>query len=142
MKVADIMNRKVITCHPREKVSVILYKLKTFDISGMPVVVKGRLEGVITRTDIINYLTMGLEVTEIDREEILARYNTPVREIMAREVISVPPSLPIEEAAKIMVQHDINMLPVIQGGKLFGILTRGDIIKALAEYEEEEEVKG
>ncbi len=137
MKVCDIMNKKVITCHPREKVSVILHKLKTFDISGMPVVVKGKLEGVITRTDIINYLTMGLEVTEIDREEILSKYNTQVGKIMAKEVVSVPPSLSIEEAAKLMLEHNINMLPVVQEGRLLGILTRGDIIKALAEYEEE-----
>jgi len=132
MKVCDIMNRDVITCHPREKVSVILYKLKTFNISGMPVVLKGRLEGIITRTDIIEYLTMGLEVTEIDKEELLTKYNTPVGEIMKRDVITVLPGTPVEEAAKIMVEHNINMLPVVQEGKLIGILTRGDIIKALA----------
>ncbi len=132
MKVCDIMNKNVITCNPREKISIILYKLKTFNISGMPVVVKRRLEGIITRTDIIDYLTMGLEVTEIDKEELLSKYNTPVDAIMKRDVITVLPGTPIEEAAKIMVEHNINMLPVVQEGKLIGILTRGDIIKALA----------
>ncbi|RLA85506.1 MAG: histidine kinase [Deltaproteobacteria bacterium] len=132
MKVCDIMNKNVITCNPREKISIILYKLKTFNISGMPVVVKGRLEGIITRTDIIDYLTMGLEVTEIDKEELLSKYNTPVDAIMKRDVITVLPGTPIEEAAKIMIEHNINMLPVVQEGKLIGILTRGDIIKALA----------
>lgn len=132
MKVCDIMNRDVITCNPREKISIILYKLKTFNIAGMPVVVKGRLEGIITRTDIIDYLTMGLEVTEIDKEELLSKYNTPVEAIMKRDVITVLPGTPIEEAAKVMVEHNINMLPVVQEGKLIGILTRGDIIKALA----------
>ncbi|RLA97236.1 MAG: histidine kinase [Deltaproteobacteria bacterium] len=143
MKVNEVMTKKVITCHPNEKVSVILNKLRLFDIAGMPVVLKGRLQGFISRTDIINYLTMGMEVTEIDREEILKKYNTPVGEIMVKEVITVPPSLPIEEAAKVMVEHRINTLPVLQGEKLVGILTRADIVKALASYcEAEEEVEG
>ncbi len=143
MKVNEVMTKKVITCHPNEKVSVILNKLKLFDIAGMPVVLKGRLQGFISRTDIINYLTMGMEVTEIDREEILKKYNTPVKEIMVKEVITVPPSLPIEEAAKVMVERRINTLPVLQGEKLVGILTRGDIVKTLASYcEAEEEVEG
>lgn len=60
------------------------------------------------------------------------RYNTPTKDIMIREVITVDPSFTIEEAAKEMVDHDINMLPVVQDGQVVGILTRGDIIKALA----------
>jgi len=81
-------------------------------------------------------LTMGLEVTEIDREEIIKKYNTPVEKIMKREVVMVSPSATVEEAARLMIKHNINMLPVVQEGKLVGILTRGDIIKALASQEE------
>ncbi len=136
MKVYEIMNKDVITCKATEKVSVILYKLKTFNVAGMPVVEKGRVQGIITRTDIIDYLTMGLEVTEIDREEIIKKYNTPVEKIMKREVVMVSPSATVEEAARLMIKHNINMLPVVQEGKLVGILTRGDIIKALASQEE------
>jgi len=77
MKVYEIMNKDVITCKATEKVSVILYKLKTFNVAGMPVVEKGRVQGIITRTDIIDYLTMGLEVTEIDREEIIKKIQHP-----------------------------------------------------------------
>ena len=82
MKVNDVMNKKVITCYPTERVSAILNKLKTFDISGMPVVVKGRLQGIISRTDIINYLTMGMEVREIDQVKIMEKYNTRSDNVM------------------------------------------------------------
>ncbi|MBW2038260.1 MAG: CBS domain-containing protein [Deltaproteobacteria bacterium] len=133
MKVNEVMNKKVITCHPEEKVSAILNKLKLLNISGMPVVLKGRLMGLISRTDILNYLSMGMEVEKIDKKELLIKYNTYTEEIMIKEVITVDPSFTVEEAAKVMVEHDINMLPVIQEDQVVGILTRGDIVKALAE---------
>jgi len=133
MKVNQVMNKKVITCHPDEKVSAILNKLKLFNISGMPVVLKGRLVGLISRSDILGYLSMEMEVAEIDKKELLTKYNTPAKEIMIKKVITVDPSFTIEEAAREMVEHDINMLPVVQDDQAVGILTRGDIVKALAE---------
>lgn len=136
MKVCDIMNRDVITCEPQDKLAMVLYKLKTYNISGMPVVEGKELKGIITRTDVVDYLTMGFEVTEIDKEQLIAKYGTTVSEIMKRDVITVSPTASVEEAARLMVEHNINMLPVVHEGKLIGILTRGDIIKALAFQEE------
>ncbi len=134
MKVNQVMNKKVITCNPEEKVSAILNKLKFFNISGMPVVLKGKLVGLISRTDITNYLSVDIEAEEIDKKKLLERYKTPAKEIMTKEVITVDPSFTVEEAANEMVEHDINMLPVIHDDKVDGILTRGDIVKALAEH--------
>ncbi|MEA3241575.1 MAG: CBS domain-containing protein [Pseudomonadota bacterium] len=51
---------------------------------------------------------------------------------MKTEVISVPPVEAIEACAMIMINNNINRLPVIEGGSLLGIVTRGDILKALA----------
>lgn len=134
MKVNQVMNKKVITCNPEEKVSAILNKLKFFNISGMPVVLKGKLVGLISRTDITNYLSVDVEAEEIDKKKLLERYKTPAKEIMTKEVITVGPLFTVEEAANEMVEHDINMLPVIHDDKVDGILTRGDIVKALAEH--------
>ena len=131
MKVNQIMNKKVITCHPEEAVSAILNKLKLLRISGMPVVLKGNLVGLLSRTDIVNYVSLDAEETG---EEWVEKYKTTAKAIMVTEVVTVDPCFTIEEAAKLMVEHDINMLPVVQDDKVVGILTRGDIIKALAEY--------
>jgi len=134
MKVNQVMNKKVITCYPHETVSAILNKLKLLKISGMPVVLKGRLVGLISRADIVDYLSMEGDVQAADNNARVDRYRTPATEIMVKEVVTVDPSFSVEEAAKKMVEHDINMLPVIDGEKVVGILTRGDIVKALAEY--------
>lgn len=77
-------------------------------------------------------LSVGMEVGGIDKEELLPKYNTHAKEIMIRQVITVDPSFTREEAAKGMVDHDINMLPVCQDDQVVVILTRGDIVKALA----------
>lgn len=62
----------------------------------------------------------------------MAKYNTHAKEIMIRRVITVDPSFTREEAAKETVDHDINMLPIVQDDQIVGILTRGNIVKALA----------
>ena len=131
MKVNQVMNKKVITCHPDEQVAGILNKLRLLKISGMPVVVKGKLVGLLSRTDIVNYLS--IEPGEQRDAAFVERYGAIVKEIMITEVVTVDPSFTIEEAAKRMVEHDINLLPVVEGEKVVGIVTRGDIIKVLAE---------
>jgi len=131
MKVNQVMNKKVITCHPDEQLAGILNKLRLLKISGMPVVVKGKLVGLLSRTDIVNYLSIG--PGEAMDAECKARYAATVREIMISEVVTVDPSFTIEEAAMRMVEHDINLLPVVEAEKVVGIVTRGDIIKVLAE---------
>jgi acetoin utilization protein AcuB len=131
MKVNEVMNKKVITCHPDEQVAGILNKLRLLKISGLPVVVKGKLVGLLSRTDIVNYLS--IEPGEGGDAECVERYGATVKEIMITGVVTVDPSFTIEEAAKKMVEHDINLLPVVEGEKVVGIVTRGDIIKVLAE---------
>ena len=56
MKVAEVMNKNVVTCHPTEKLAVIVNKLELFHIAGMPVVEKGSIVGMISQTDILRGL--------------------------------------------------------------------------------------
>jgi CBS domain-containing protein len=134
MKVNQVMNKNVITCHPEEAVSALLNKLKLLKISGMPVVIKGKLVGLISRTDILDFLSNEAETVTSHGEQGATRFNARTKELMVGEVITVDPSFTVEEAAKKMVEYDINMLPVVHGEKVVGILTRGDIIRALADY--------
>ncbi len=135
MKVNEIMNRSVITCHPHENLSAIVNKMKLFNISGMPVAEKKRLVGMITLKDIYGYLPPPEEMCNEDAAVLKSKLSTPVGEIMKREVRTVMPATPVDEAAKIMVMNRINRLPVMDRGKIVGIVTRWDIIQALAEAE-------
>ena len=59
MKVVELMNKDVVTCHPSEKLNIILNKLELFNIAGMPVVDKGKLVGIVCQSDILKGLKMG-----------------------------------------------------------------------------------
>jgi len=133
MKVYEIMNRSVTTCHPNETISTIINKFKLFNISGMPVAEKKRPVGMITYRDISNYLPPPEEMCKEPAEVLKEKFATPVKEIMTKKVISCSHATPVDEAARIMVEHRINRLPVVDREKIVGIVTRWDIIKALAE---------
>ncbi|OPY77913.1 MAG: Hypoxic response protein 1 [Syntrophorhabdus sp. PtaU1.Bin153] len=121
MKVVDLMNKNVVTCHPSEKLAVILNKFELFSIAGMPVVDKGKLVGIICQSDILK----GLKVGTIE--------NLVVKDVMVKDVIVVSPTESAVGVAKIMIEKHVNRVPIVEKGVIVGIVTRGDIIKAVAE---------
>jgi len=121
MKVVELMNKDVVTCHPTEKLNIILNKLELFNIAGMPVVDKGKLVGIVCQSDILRGLKNG-SMTELS-----------VSDVMTTDVITVPPTESAVLVAKIMVEKHINRVPIVENDKVIGIVTRGDIIKAVAE---------
>lgn len=120
MKVLDIMNKNVITCYPHEKLPVIINKLELFHITGMPVVEKGLLVGIISLTDILKAVRTGTVQDAL------------VEDVMNRDVITVLATDSAIGVAKIMVEKGINRLPVVENQKVVGIVTRGDMIRAVA----------
>jgi len=148
LKVRDIMTRQVITLSPEESIEDAARKLRENRISGAPVVEGGRVVGVVSEADLMKLfesemsinlvLPSPLEIIELPirmhrqlkeaAKRIAARR---VEDIMTRGVITIDEEAGIEEAARIMAKHGINRLPVIRQGRLVGIVTRADIIKAL-----------
>ncbi len=121
MKVVELMNKDIVTCHPSEKLNIILNKLELFKIAGMPVVDKGKLVGIVCQSDILRGLKTG------------AMGELSVSDVMTTEVITVPPTESAVVVAKLMVEKHVNRIPIIDSEKVVGIVTRWDIIKAVAE---------
>ncbi len=156
MKIRDVMNKDVITCRPDDPVSLLSKLLKENHISGLPVVEKGKVVGIVSETDLLKlfeipqfsgglWLPSPFEVIEVPIRN-LVRFeefknafeelkSKPVRDIMNKEVQSVSPGDSLEEASSIMVKHKVNRLPVIENGRLVGIVARSDIIKGLSAAE-------
>lgn len=157
MKIRDIMNRDVITCKPDDSLSHLSKLFSENHISGVPVVENGKVVGLASETDLIKlfkspefpeisgelWLPSPLEVIEIPIRNIVRLEETkkalenlklrPVRDIMTKTVHSVSPDASLEEASRLMVKHRVNRLPVIEKGKLVGIVARSDIIKGISE---------
>ena len=123
MKVAEVMNKNVVTCHPSEKLTVIINKFELFHIAGMPVTEKGSLVGIVTQTDVLRAVKEG------------SIQDATVRDVMTSEVVVISPTDSAVHAAKLMVEKKVNRIPVVEDGKLVGIVTRGDLIRAAAVYE-------
>ncbi len=121
MKVVELMNKNVVTCHPSEALTVIVNKFELFNIAGMPVVEKGKLIGIICQSDILKGMKDG------------SIQNLTVRDVMVTEVITVSPLDSAVYTARIMVEKHINRIPVMDNESLVGIVTREDIIRAVAE---------
>jgi IMP dehydrogenase len=120
MKVLELMNKSVVTCHPSEKLPVIMNKLELFHISGMPVVEKGTVVGMVSQTDILKAVKSG------------TLPDLTVKDIMSKDVVYVSSTEFAVTVAKLMIEKRINRIPVVDNDKLVGIVTRGDLIKAAA----------
>lgn len=123
-KVKDIMTSEVITTTSDVDVVNAFEKLMEYKISSLPVLEDGNLIGIITATDVGHNLIL-------DKYEL----GTSVKEIMIDSVVTVSPDDTIETAIKMMKESSssgiLNQLPVVDGDKLVGIISDGDIIQLL-----------
>jgi len=124
-KVKEIMTKDVITTTSDIDVVYAFEKLMKHKISSLPVVEDDKLIGIITATDVGHNLIL-------DKYEL----GTSVEEIMIKSVITVSPEDTIEDAINIMKtgvssSGILNQLPVVEDGKLVGIISDGDIIQEI-----------
>jgi CBS domain-containing protein len=115
MNAKDIMTRDIVTVSPTMTVKSLAMTLIKNQISGAPVAGKdGKIIGVVSEADIV------------------AKKGKDVRAIMSKKVISVGADTTVEEIAQLMTTHAIKRLPVMNGGDLIGIVSRADIVSAIA----------
>ena len=123
-KVKEIMTKDVIATTSEIDVIYAFEKLMQFKISSLPVVENDKLIGIITATDVGHNLIL-------DKYEL----GTSVGEIMVQDVVTISPDDTIETAIKIMKDEAssgiLNQLPVVDGDKLVGIVSDGDIIQEI-----------
>ncbi|MCL5265616.1 MAG: CBS domain-containing protein [Chloroflexi bacterium] len=149
MKVSDIMTREVIAVTPDTSVSEIAKLMVGKDISGVPVVVDGRVVGIITETDLVArnaYLHFPTFVQILDariylqsprhfEEELRRMLGTTAADVMTKEVKTVKPDADVAEVATLMFEKHVNPVPVVKNGKLVGIVSRADVIRLLVQQE-------
>ena len=146
LKVKDIMTREVITVSPETEIAQAAKLLLANRINGLPVINEsGALVGILCQSDLIvqqmnipipslftildGYIPLTLS-KRLDKEvEKIAA--TKAADAMTPDPITVTPETGIEEVATLMVDKNYHTLPVIDGGKLVGIVGKEDILKTL-----------
>lgn len=148
MKVRDVMTTDVVTVSPGMSLQELARLLTARAISGAPVVdADGRLVGVISETDLLakqvgrplsrrSPLDWAFGIHE-RADELRHRAATTVADAMTSQPVTIEPDRPLGEAAALMIDRQINRLPVTAGGNLVGIVTRADFVRAYLRRDEE-----
>ena len=118
MQAKDIMTRDIITVSPTMTIRSLAMTLIKNQISGAPVAGKnGKIVGVVSEADIV------------------AKKGKDVKSIMSKKIISVGEDTAVEEIARLMTTQKIKRVPVMRGADVVGIVSRADIVSAIARGE-------
>ncbi|HUF77065.1 MAG TPA: CBS domain-containing protein [Longimicrobiales bacterium] len=142
MRAQDIMTRDTITVAPTTSIRDAARLMVDHGISGLPVVGdRGTVVGIVSEGDLIvrqrpRTRLSWWQAFFDDGERLAREYSKAVGltcgEVMTREVITVAPETEIESVAALLDAHRIRRVPVLREGRLVGIVSRGDLVKALA----------
>ncbi|NYT20816.1 MAG: CBS domain-containing protein [Methanomicrobiales archaeon] len=124
MTVADYMTTEVVRIEIPGNRDDVLKILKRTGISGVPVLKEGKLVGIITRKDLLRKSD-----------------ETQLGLLMTRDPVTVTPDASVQEAARLMIEYNVRRLPVVDEGKLAGLISVADLIHALAQMRIKEEIK-
>ncbi|MCS7057642.1 MAG: CBS domain-containing protein [Meiothermus sp.] len=102
----------------------------------LPVVKDGRLVGIVTDRDLKEAMPSDASSLSIWELNYLIS-KLPVGEVMSKDPITIGENMPLQAAAKLMLEHKIGGLPVVQEGRLVGIVTVSDVLRAYLEREAE-----
>lgn len=128
--VGEWMRRRPLTIHPEATLAEAKALLDQHRIRHLPVVEGEKLVGIIAARDISQASFPGPPGEPSPETEALLRL-IKVGEVMTRNVVTTTPEATISEAAKLLVSHKIGGLPVLENGRLVGIITETDVLEAL-----------
>ena len=163
MLVKDAMTKNPVVCSADTPLRDAVGMFRKYHIGGLPVMEGNEVVGMLTESDLISlleserisddlWLPSPFEIIEIPVREYVNWEKTkhalrnigdmPAKKVMTRHVITANEDMEIEAAASLMLKEGVTRLPVLQGKKLTGILTRADIINAIGASHADNEKAG
>ncbi len=130
MRIRDVMTKNPITVESETLVMDAQKIMKENNIRRLPVVDKGKLVGIVTQHDLLEASpspATSLSIHELNY--LLAKMK--VKEVMKKNPITLTPDTPFEEALRLGQDRKIGSFPVMDGGKLVGIITESDTVRFL-----------
>ena len=144
MKAADVMVTNVITVGPEASVQDVARILLGARISGVPVVgSKGELLGIVSEGDLMHraeadtgrkrpwWLAM-LTGKEVLADEFVKEHSRKITDVMTRKVVTAGPDTPLSVIANLLEKNAIKRVPIVQGGRVVGIVNGANLLQVLA----------
>jgi CBS domain-containing protein len=147
LTVGDVMQRDPVTIAPDADLESLLRVMRKHELQGLPVVDGDRLVGIVTENDLVlrsddssvhlpHYFELFggvvfLEPLQHLEERVRKAFGNRVSDMMTADVETISPSATVHEAARRISRSGHNRLPVVEGGRLVGLVTRVDALEAL-----------
>ena len=148
LTVRDIMEVDVPAVYPEDPIEKVVHILRDHELPGVPVINEGgRCVGIITEADLImggekedlhlpHYIELFggfvfLESTKKYEERLRKAIGWLAQDVMTADPITIEPDATIGEAARVIARHKHNRVPVVEHGRLIGVVTRIDVLDAL-----------
>jgi acetoin utilization protein AcuB len=131
MRVSKLMSRDVVTIGESDSCYEAVKRMQRIKARHLPVLAgDGTLQGIVTDRDLRHHLFALHVFGEIGQTSVQALLmKTPVKQIMSAPVVCVSPASEVGEAAGLMREHKIGSAPVVEAGRLVGILTETDLLR-------------
>lgn len=150
MKAADVMMTNVVTVGPDACVQDVARILIDCRISAVPVVgSNGRLVGIVSEGDLMRRVEAGtgrrrpwwlaiLTGRDVLATEFVKEHSRKVADVMTRRVVTATPDTPLWAVANLLEKNAIKRVPIVQDGKVVGIVSRANLLQALASFSKRE----
>lgn len=144
MKTSEVMTRTVVTVAPNATIQDAIRLMLGQRISGLPVLdAAGTLVGILTEGDLLHRVETGTEwkhpgwLTFLRgparaAEEFVRSHGRYVEEVMTRDVVTVDEDTPLDQVVELMDKRHVKRLPVLKDGQMVGVVSRADLLRALA----------
>ena len=130
--VGDIMTREVITLGCNDSLQLAKDILRLDRLRHFPVVDDGVVVGVVSQRDLYK-ASLGSVLKYGEKAQQAFLEGISVKEVMNDPPITISPTVPVQEAARLMMERKIGCLPVLEGPRLVGIVTESDMLKLIIE---------
>ena len=144
MHAIDVMVRDVVTVEPEDDIAAVAKLLVDHDISAVPVVdAGGHLVGILSEADLLRRVELGTDKKRpwwkeailpatVLSHDYAQSHGRKVSELMSTAVVSAKPDTPLSEIATLLERHHIKRVPIVEDGRLVGVVSRSNLVQALA----------
>ena len=139
MRVSELMSRNVVTIRGADSCLEAVGRMHGARVRHLPVVsAEGGLIGIVTDRDLRHHLFAPRVLKDVGMIAVdIILKAVPVSDVMSSPVMSVPAKADVVEAARIMLEDKVGSLPVVEGGKVVGIVTETDVLRQICKNDAE-----
>ncbi len=128
VRIEEVMTSRVVTVGRHTKVGELKELFEKHDFNAFPVVENGNLVGIVTKLDFMRIFSVGMRFSLTRYHELFAG---EVGQVMREALVTLTPKDTVEKAVEYMVEFGLRSLPVVEGKKLVGMVSRRDLMQHL-----------